>query len=390
MYSQGLVSPYDTTWEGRPALFFAVEHETPELAHSLLDQGVDLDFSNNAGATASELLWDRAFEGHYGAEGPAVVRRLLRGDDCVHDMGFTTLHKIVLGFIYKDLQAVIDVSTDLVNAIDSSGRTPFHWAVLRDDQAAVQKLLDNGADPNITDNHGFAAIHFVRSASICKLLFKAKADVNTPSSFKRRCALQLAVKRNTAVEVIEFLIAVGSDIDFRDSDRETALLNAICWGYIKIAECLIQHGADVNAANMSSRDSAIHFAASFDRPKLLPLLLDRGADYTARNKYGRNLGHNAARFAGTEFINVMTRCGIPRLSLDTRDNEGKTAKDYMNERVILTDREIGVQEAFEVLVASLSSPSESKKEDSNDLHRLDTDDQTRKSGFPQPPGAFPE
>lgn len=86
----------------------------------------------------------------------------------------------------------------------------------------------------------------------------------------------------------------------------------------------------------------------------------------------------------------MARCDIPRLSLDTRDNEGKTPKDCMNERVILTDREIGVHEAFAGLVASLSSHSESEKEDSDDPHRLDIDDQTRKSGFPQPPGAFPQ
>lgn len=390
MYSQGLASPYDTNWEGGPALFYAVSHETPGLAHFLLDQGVDCELSDNTGTTASELLWDRAFEGHYGAEGPAVVRRLLRGNDCVDDMGFTTLHKVVLGFIYKDLQAVLDVAMDMVNAIDSRGRTPLHWAVLRDDQAAVQGLLDNGADPNITDNRGFVAIHYVRSAPICKLLLKAKASINTPSSFRNSCALQLAVQRNTPVELIEFLIVAGSDINLRDSDGETALLNAICRGYIKIAECLVQHGADVNAANISCRDSAIHFASSFDRPKLLPLLLDRGADYTALNIYGRNLGHTAARFAGAEFISVMARCDIPILSLDTRDNEGKTAKDYMNERVILTDREIGVHEAFERLVASLSSRSESEKEDSDDSHRLDTDDQTRLSGFPQPPGAFPQ
>lgn len=86
----------------------------------------------------------------------------------------------------------------------------------------------------------------------------------------------------------------------------------------------------------------------------------------------------------------MARCDIPRLSLDTRDNEGKTPKDCMNERVIITDREIGVHEAFAGLVASLSSHSESEKEDLDDPHRLDIIDQTRKSGFPQPPGAFPQ
>ena len=104
MYSQGLASPYDINLKNGPAIFYAVKRETPEFAHFLLDQGVDFGLSNNAGVTASELLWDRAFGGRYGAEKSVVVRRLLQGDDYVDNMGFTTLHKIVLGFVYKDFE----------------------------------------------------------------------------------------------------------------------------------------------------------------------------------------------------------------------------------------------------------------------------------------------
>ena len=390
MYSQGLASPYDINMKNGPALFYAVEQETPKFAHFLLDQGVDFELPNNAGVTASEILWDRAFGGRYGAEGSAVVRRLLQGDDRIDDMGFTTLHKIVLGFIYKDLRAVLEASTDSINAVDSRGRTPLHWAVIRDDQAAVQELLRNGADPNISDKEGFVAIDSVRSASVCKSLLKAKANINNPSPFNNRCALHHAVNRDAPVEVIETLIAAGSDINLRDSDRETALLNAIYWGYTKIAQCLIQFGADVNAANISSRDSAIHFAAAFDRSELLPLLLERGADYTALNIYGHDLGHAAALFAGAEFIDVMARCDLQRLSLDVRDKDGKTAKDHMNERIILTDREIGVHEAFESLVASLSALSESNEEALDIANQFDLDHQTKTPDYSQLPGAFPE
>ena len=226
MYSQGLASPYDINLKNGPAIFYAVKQETPEFAHFLLDQGVDFELSNNAGITASELLWDRAFGGHYGAEKSVVVRRLLQGDDCVDNMDFTTLHKIVLGFVYKDLRTLLEASTDLINAADSRGRTPLHWAVLRNDQATVQDLLDNGADPNITDSEGFVAVDSVRSASVCRFLLKAKANIKNPSPFNNRCALQHAVNRDAPVEVIEILIAAGSDINLRDSDRDTALLNA--------------------------------------------------------------------------------------------------------------------------------------------------------------------
>ncbi len=62
MYSQGLASPYDVNMKNGPAIFYAVEQETPEFAHFLLDQGVDFDIPNTAGLTAGELLWDRLSE----------------------------------------------------------------------------------------------------------------------------------------------------------------------------------------------------------------------------------------------------------------------------------------------------------------------------------------
>lgn len=390
MYSQGLASPYDVNMKNGPAIFYAVEQETPEFAHFLLDQGVDFDIPNTAGLTAGELLWDRAFGGRYGDEGSAVVQRLLQGDEGIYDTGFTTLHKIVLGFIYKDLRAVLEASTGSINAVDSRGRTPLHWAVLRDDQAAVQDLLGNSADPNITDREGFVAVDFVRSASVCRSLLKANANINNPAPFNNRCALQHAVNRNAPVEVIEILTAAGSDINLRDADRETALLNAIYWGYTEIVERLIQLGANVNAANISSRDSSIHFSAAFDRSELLPLLLGRGADYTALNIYGHDLGHTAAIFAGAEFFNVMSRYDLHRLSLDVPDKEGKTAKDHMNLRMILTDREIGVHRAFKSLVVSLSAPWESKEGNLDILNQFEVDHQTRTPDFPQIPGAFPQ
>ena len=162
------------------------------------------------------------------------------------------------------------------------------------------------------------------------------------------------------------------------------------WGYKKTVECLIRFGADVNAANISSRDSAIHFAVAFDRSELLPLLLEKGADYTALKIYGHDLGHAAALFAGTKFIHVMTRCNLRRLSLDVRDKEGTTAKDHMNERIILIDREIGIHEASESLVASLSALSEPNDKELEISNQCDFNAQTRTPDFSRLPGAFPQ
>ena len=47
-----------------------------------------------------------------------------------------------------------------------------------------------------------------------------------------------------------------------------------------MAEHLIKVGADIQATSISSRDNAIHIAASFVRPEILQPLLEKGVDYT--------------------------------------------------------------------------------------------------------------
>ncbi len=389
MHDEKFATPYDLNQKNGPAIFYAVEQSTPEFARFLLDHGVDPEVINTAGMTASELLWDRAYGGRYGADGAAIVRKLLARGDAVDEMGFTTLHKIILGFIHKKLRTVLEASTDSVNMIDSRGHTPLHWAVLCDDAAAAQHLLDYGADPNITDREGLLAIDHVKGPLVCTTLLKAKANIHNPLPFNKRCALQHTVNRNAPVETIEILIAAGGDVNVSDTDRETALLSAIYYGYTEIIETLIRCGADVNVSNISSRHNSTKFAAASDRSDVLPLLLNSGADYTALDVYGQDLGHSAATFASTEFIKVMTRCDLPNLRLDVPDKAGRTAKDLMHERIIFTDREVGVHEAFESLVASLTTLSGTKQGNIDFEELLDPSCRPGTPDVSQLPGAFP-
>lgn len=57
---------------------------------------------------------------------------MLRNQDEVDDLGLSTLHRIVLGFVFKDLRTVLEAAaTDLIDSVDVRGRTPLFWAVLR-------------------------------------------------------------------------------------------------------------------------------------------------------------------------------------------------------------------------------------------------------------------
>ena len=75
----------------------------------------------------------------------------------------------------------------------------------------------------------------------------------------------------------------------RDADPETPLLNAIFKRHDRSARLLIEGGAHISAANVSSEDAVIRFVVSFDHHKILPLLVVHGANYIARICDGKSV-----------------------------------------------------------------------------------------------------
>ena len=141
-------------------------------------------------------------------------------------------------------------------------------------------------------------------------------------------------------KVIDLFVNTGADVNVRNYDAETPLLNAVINCCTLIARKLIELGTDVNIPNHSSNDTAIHPAVSFDHTDIVPVLINKGADYRARNIYGRNILH------------MLNSAG---LDTSLKDNEGKTFRDYLAEREILTASEVGLYEIFEKLLASVTS-----------------------------------
>ena len=329
-----------------------------------------------------------------GEQSSDMIRRVLKGNDSHDEFEFTTIHQIILGFTIKDLQTVLDVTTDTIEWTDSLGRTALFWAVIRDDPDSVEILLSYNANPNAKDLHGFSPLDFVRGPEVCKLLLAAKARINVNPQNYLHSSLHEHVIENGCPEVITLFTDAGLNIDMKDHDDETPLLNSIYAGNTAVVKRLIELGADVNAANVSSHDSALHFAASFDRPEILKILLERSADHTALDCNGRTVAHCAARSGSTELAKILAEAGPKNLDLSALDFEGKTPSHYMSERVILTDAEVGVHEAWEDLVTSLQAapPQYTTLDTKEGLNEVDLPWSALNSSELEPiklPGAFP-
>ena len=394
MYADRIASPFDVDPAGRNVLLYASKQQNVEVTEFLLNQKADPDQADSLGRVPSERLLKRSFGGMYGEQGSIVMRRILNSRE--DEFEFGTLHRIVLGLEFKALQSVLDATTDTIDRPDSMGRTALFWAVIRDNVEHVGLLLDYGADVNAKDNHGFAPIDVVRGPVVCKQLLDAGAINNVNSQNYHHSSLHEQVIENGNADVVSSMAAAGWDIDIKDHDHETPLLNAIYAGHTEVVNRLVELGANVNNANLSSRDSALHFAAAFDRPVILKLLFEKGADPGALDCNGRNVAHCAAMKGSTELIKIMTAAKLTDLDLWSTDYEGKTPGDYMSERIVLTDMEVGVHEAWEELVAALTSPPPAYDSPVSDeiservIELVDAiEEDLEKVVWPKVPGAFP-
>ena len=185
--------------------------ERPEWVGRLLDRGCELEARDVLGRTP---LHEALFTGHDDA-----ARLLIkRGADvkAVDPYGATT---VILAARLCQAELVRELLDDGVdpNARSSSGASALVWALLRDDDLHVAKLLiSRGADVNVKDAMGHSLLHWV-------------------------CAFG-------SVRAADYLIERGVASNGVDQEGITPLHVAAWRGRPELARLLVAAGADPNAS----------------------------------------------------------------------------------------------------------------------------------------------
>ncbi len=122
----------------------------------------------------------------------------------------------------KEAIRLLDAGFD-PNTKDSDGRTALMHAVIDGKDELVKLLIARGSDVNAQDKQGFSALHF------------AAQDYCQPAT--------------------EALLKAGATVDARDKFGNTPLGRAVfnSRGRGEIIKLLLEHGADRNAKNNSSK-----------------------------------------------------------------------------------------------------------------------------------------
>ncbi|XP_072095407.1 poly [ADP-ribose] polymerase tankyrase-2 isoform X1 [Mobula birostris] len=240
----------------------------------------------------------------------SVVEYLLENGADVHAKdkgGLVPLHNACSYGHYEVAELLVKHGA-VVNVADLWKFTPLHEAAAKGKYEICKLLLIHGADPTKKNRDGNTALDLIKDGDTdiqdllsgdAALLDAAKKgcmarvkklciieNVNCRDTQGRHSTpLHLAAGYNN-LEVAEYLLQHGADVNAQDKGGLIPLHNAASYGHVDVAALLIRYNACVNATDKWAF-TPLHEAAQKGRTQLCALLLAHGADPTMRNQEGQ-------------------------------------------------------------------------------------------------------
>ena len=160
-----------------------------------------------------------------------------------------------------------------------------------------------------------------------QLIIKYPHHVNAIGGYYLTPAVAALAGRH--FQLAQVLHRNGSSVEPRGTLGNTPLHSAAFYGDLEMVQVLLEYGVDVNAQS-SSHLTPLSFASwgHHDEPRVVRLLLERGADPNTWNEGGFTLLHRALDHRRIKIARVLIEHGA---SVEAKDKWGRTPLDIASE-----------------------------------------------------------
>ena len=253
--------------DGATALHWAAHWNDLETMERLLAAGANVNAANALGATP---LWAACA----GRNTAAVQRLLAAGADAGRALraGETLLMRCAYTGDPAAVRALLAHGADVDAREPSRGQTALMWAAASRQPAVTRVLLAQGAAVDARTR----TVRRLRGTGLRSTTSPAGAAYFEAGGFT---ALLFAA-RHGDVDSARLLLDAGADANQSAADGNSPLVVAAMSGHGRLAEFLLERGADPDAAGAGY--GALHAAVLRADPALAQALLARGADPNAR------------------------------------------------------------------------------------------------------------
>lgn len=217
-----------------------------------------------------------------------------------------------------------------VNIRDTKDQTPLHHAAKSGRVDIIGRLVKGSASLVAIDKHGCTALFSACSfgqVEAAKFLWSLGSSISQRDN-DGRSMLHSAAKYGHA-EVVKMLLSAGISAQCTDNTGVTPIHEACRSGWAPIVDTLLQTGASINIADSKGR-TCLHYACQGDRvpESVVQLLLEMGADASARDSYGCTPLMLAAQFSTVRVLKILWTYDS-QLFRDA-DQGGRRMLDYLN------------------------------------------------------------
>jgi ankyrin repeat protein len=283
------------TNQGSTPIFYACDGLHEEIVATLLDRKCELNAQNTDGNTPLHVA---ALEGN-----ELIMTLLLKaGSDAniQNNNKFTPLHLTCQFGEYIKSKILLKAGAK-INQKGSQDYTPLHFAISSKNTDLVQLLISQGA--NIDQASLYSAVHVVDLELVLLLQSKNHSlNFNTENLIE---ALLNAESRN--LDLLNYLLRMGSDPNSLCGPLTNLALacKVDCFGYV---ECLLQHGASVNACGLTGTTPLMATCMN-KHLAIANLLMESGAVVNQKDDQGWNSFFYACSNGNLDLVKCLHKKG---------------------------------------------------------------------------------